>query len=144
MANEVKKRNEIPLEHTWDTASVFPNDAAWETEFKWITDQIPALAQQRGKLKSANALEKFFDTTEEIGKRLGKVALYASMFYTTDTSDQRAAAMNDRARGLGARVSAAMAFAEPELLKIGLPKLRQWMKKNARLKIFAHYFDRLY
>ncbi len=144
MENAIRKRTEIPIQDTWDTASVYPNDDAWEAGFKWIEKQIPTLAKYRGKLKSAPALAKWFDAAEEIGKRIGTVMLYANMFYTTDTADPRAAAMNDRARGLMARVGAAMAFAEPELLTLGLAKLKQWMKRDARLKIYAHYFDRLY
>ncbi len=144
MPNAVRKRSEIPVQDTWDTTNVYPSDAAWEADFKWIEKQLPALAKYRGKLTPAPALIKWCNAAEEIGKRIGKVMLYASMFYTTDTADQRAAAMNDRARGLMARVGAATAFAEPELLKIGLPKLKQWMKRDARLKIYAHYFDRLY
>ncbi|MBI3913837.1 MAG: oligoendopeptidase F family protein [Chloroflexi bacterium] len=141
---DIRQRSEIPIQDTWDTASVYASDAAWEADFQWLEKQIPALAKQRGKLKTANALAQWLGAVEEIGKRIGRVSLYASMFFTTDTGDARAAAMNDRARGLQARVDAAMSFAQPEILKIGLPKLKQWMKRNARLKIYAHYFDRLY
>ncbi len=111
----VRQRSEIPIQDTWDTASVYASDAAWEADFQWIEKQIPARAKQRGKLKTANALARWFGAVEEIGKRLGKVSLYASMFFTTDTTDARAAGMNDRARGLQARVDAAMAFAQPEI-----------------------------
>ncbi|CAG1770577.1 hypothetical protein BAC2_01144, partial [uncultured bacterium] len=48
-----------------------------------------------------------------------------------------------RARGLAARTAAAMSFAEPELLAIGFATLREWMKQEPRLAIYAHYFDRL-
>jgi len=142
--SDIRQRNEIPIQDTWDTASVYASDAAWEKDFEWLEKQIPALAKQRGKLKTANALAAWFDATEEIVKRVGRISLYASMFFTTNTADARAAALSDRARGLHARVDAAMAFAPPEILKIGLPKLKQWMKRNARLKIYAHYFDRLF
>lgn len=144
MTHEVPRRNEIPIEHTWDLASVFPSDEAWEAEFKRVGEQLPGLARFRGQLAaSPQILADWFAAAEEIGIALGKVGLYASMSHTVDTADQSAAAKHDRARGLMARAAGAMAFAEPEILAIGADKLRQWMQDEPRLQIYAHYFDRL-
>ena len=144
MAHVVPLRKEIPIEHTWDVASIFASDEAWEAEFKRVGEQLPGLARFRGQLgESPQLLADWFDAAEEIGIALGKVALYASMSHTVDTADQAEAAKNDRARGLAARAAGAMAFSEPEILAIGSEKLQQWMQQEPRLKIYAHYFDRL-
>ncbi|HET6319372.1 MAG TPA: oligoendopeptidase F, partial [Chloroflexota bacterium] len=58
-------------------------------------------------------------------------------------NDQVAAARNDRARGLSARAGAAMAFAEPELLQIGVDRLRDWTRVEPRLALYEHYLERL-
>jgi oligoendopeptidase F len=88
-------------------------------------------------------LADWFDLVERVGRSLGKIVVYAGMQHHVDTTDQAAAAKNDRARGLFARVMATMAFAEPEMLSIGFEKLRQWMKEEPRLAIYGHYFDEL-
>src|SRR5439155_7983552 len=38
---------------------------------------------------------------------------------------------------------AAAAFAIPEMLQVGLPKLRGWVATSPRLSYLGHYFDRL-
>jgi len=145
VANQtVPARSEIPREHTWDVESVFPNDEAWSAELEALLKELPTLARFRGHLgDNAATLADFFATSEALAIRAGKVMLYASMRHTVDVADQTAAALNDRARGVMARLGAALAFAEPEMLTIGFDKLRAWTQSEPRLAIYAHYFARL-
>jgi oligoendopeptidase F len=144
MVQQVLARREVPIEQTWDIHSVFPSDSAWEEEIKRVTDSLPQIASFRGRLgESPKVLADWFDLVERVGRSLGKIVVYAGMQHHVDTTDQAAAAKNDRARGLFARVMATMAFAEPEMLSIGFEKLRQWMKEEPRLAIYGHYFDEL-
>ncbi len=144
MIHTVPARQDIAIEHTWDIATVFGSDEAWEDKFKRIDEALPSLGRFRGRLaESPGALLDWFIASDQIGIALGKVALYANMAYTVDTTDQAAAAKNDRARGLGARVAAALAFAEPEILAIGMATLQDWMQREPGLQIYAHYLERL-
>jgi len=144
MPNNVPLRQDVPLEHRWNVESIFPNDDAWDAEFKRIEEAFPSLARFRGRLAdSAATLADWFLASEEIEMRAGKVVLYASMRHTPDTTDQVAVGLNDRARGLAARIGAATSFAEPEMLALGFARLREWMKQEARLAPYAHYFERL-
>ncbi len=144
MTTALPRRHQVPVEHTWDVHSIFQNDSDWEAEFKRVEEMLPGLARFRGHLgDSPNALLEWFQAAEQLQTALGKVNLYASMHHTVDTTDQAAAAMNDRARGLMGRAGAAMSFAEPEMLALGMDKLRAYMQQDRRLEIYAHYFDRL-
>jgi oligoendopeptidase F len=144
MAQRVPARSEIPVEHTWDVQSVFPSEKAWEAEIERVTEQLSPVAAFRGRLgESPEVLADWFATVEQILRSLGKIMVYAGMQHHVDTTDQIAAAKNDRARGLYARVLAALAFAEPEMLALGFEKLRRWLKEEPRLAIYAHYFDEL-
>lgn len=144
MTPTVPLRKDVAPETTWDAASIFPSDAAWEDQLKRTQAQLPTLARFRGHLgDSPAALVDWFTVSETIGTDLGKIAIYANMLFTVDTTDQEAAAKNDRARGLAAQVAAATAFAEPEILALGAPRLQQWMQQDERLRIYAHYFERL-
>jgi oligoendopeptidase F len=140
----VPPRNEIPPEYTWDVASVFPSDEAWETEFNRVSDQLPILERFRGRLgESPATLADWLQAEEDVLRSLGKVALYATMQHNVDTADQAAKAKQDRATGLQARVAAVTSFAEPEILVIGSDTLQRWMQEEPRLAVYAHYFDRL-
>ncbi len=138
------KRGEINSAHTWDAASVFPADEAWEAEMAAVTDELAGLDRFRGRLgEGPQTLAEWFATVEGLIARVGKCYVYASLFHNADTADQEAAGKNDRVMGLWARLMAATAFAEPELLAIGFDTLRRWAGEEPRLAGYAHYFDQL-
>ncbi len=140
----VRPRTAIPAEHTWDAASVFPSVKLWEASFQEVVSQLPDLQRFRGDLNDGPAhLADWFETFQRVFRTLGQVAIYANMGHTADTTDQEAAARFDRARGLMARATAAAAFADPEIVAIGFDTLRQWLRDEPRLAIYAHYVDRL-
>lgn len=144
MSSRVPFRKEIPFEQTWSAESVFPNDTAWSAEFEAVSKEVPSLAKFSGHLSDGPAaLADWFAESEAIQYRAGKVTLYAGLRYAVDTTDQTAAALSDRARGLATRVASAVSFEEPELLSIGFEKLRSWTEVEPRLKIYRHYLDRL-
>src|SRR5882724_796680 len=121
MAETLPPRSEIPMEFTWDAASLFPTEEAWEAEFQSMGEYLPSLERFRGRLGESPALLlEWLGTNEALMQRLGKIRQYAMMFSTVDTTDQQAAARTSRARGVSARVSAAVAFAAPEMLQIGM------------------------
>ncbi len=138
-------RSEINEAHTWNAPSVYETPAAWEAAFKATIDRLPELAAFKGKLADGPAiLADWFELSESIARDVEKLVFYAFMTYSVDTTNQAAAAMAGKSQGLGGQFGAAVSFAEPEILAIGLDTLNQWMDKEARLKPFAHYFDNLF
>ena len=144
MSQTVLPRNQIAAEYTWDTASVFADDAAWEAEIARINAALPDLARFAGQLSSSPAvLLEWFQTSERLLNAAHRVYFYASMFHNTNTADQDAAAKDDRASGLVARVYTAISFAEPELLAAGIERLRAIVRDEPSLAGYAHYVDQL-
>jgi oligoendopeptidase F len=144
MSTTVPQRSEIALEHTWDIASVFATDAAWEAEFARIAGELPKLGGFQGRLGETPArLLEWLHASEALLNAAGKIYLYASMLHNTNTADQQASAQYDRATGLFNRAITAMAFAEPELLAVGFDRLRRWAAEEPGLAVYAHAFDQL-
>jgi oligoendopeptidase F len=144
MTKTVPQRSDIPVEYTWDTASVYESDAAWEAEMARVADQLPSVARLQGSLsRGPDVLANYLQIAERLMNDVSKLYFYASMFHNVDTADQAAAAKHDRAIGLYTRAVAAIAFAEPELLGIGFDTLRGWIEQEPRLAVYAHYFDEL-
>lgn len=144
MSTTLPERKDVPVEHTWDTASVFPSDEAWEQALEEAMNRLPELSRYRGRLgEGPDVLVEFLELMDELYGMVGKVGTYAMLRFTVDTSDQQAAAIHDRSRGLFAQFGAAAAFAEPELLAIGPDRLMQWADEDPRLAVYRHSFDRL-
>lgn len=140
----IPARTEVPVEHTWDAASVFSTESAWKDEFKSVERRLPDLEEFRGRLADGPAtLADWFAAAEDVARSFGMLNVYAVMFASVDSADQEAAARMDRTRTLGTRLDAAMSFAEPEMLAIGLDSLRRWVREEPRLADYGHYFARL-
>jgi oligoendopeptidase F len=137
-------RSEVPLEHTWDLASIFSTPTDWEAACQQLTSQIPAIAAYRGRLSEGpKILAEFLDLYIPQAILIGKISVYASNAYSVDTHDQNAAARAGQAQSLMARFFAAGAFLDPELMAIGFDKLCQWLKEDTRLAYLEHYVHRL-
>jgi oligoendopeptidase F len=144
MAQTLPARSEIAAEHTWDAASVFADDSLWEAEIALVSERLPALSAFRGRLaEGPGTLADYLDLAEAVERSLGKIRVYATMFYAVDAGDQAAAAKRDREQGLAARAGAAMAFDEPELLAIGAAQLEAWASAEPRLTPFRFFFEKL-
>jgi oligoendopeptidase F len=140
----VPRRDEVAAENTWNAASVFADDAAWDAEMGRLAAKLPELTAYRGHLGEGPArlaawMNLYFDTLT----RMLHAYVYASMFFEVDTADQQAAAKRDRVLGLWAQISAAVSFTEPELLAIGFDRLRVWVSQESGLAEYGHYVDAL-
>ena len=141
---QVPPRSEIPEQHTWDTASIFPSEGAWEAEMDQVIAQLPELAAYRGRLADGpETLADWMASVQRMLRSLGKIWVYASNNHNVDVADQAGTAQYDRAMGLYARAMTAIAFAEPELLAIDTETLLRWLREEPRLAIYAHYVDEL-
>jgi oligoendopeptidase F len=137
-------RSQVDKRFTWDSESVFPDAAGWEQAVETLTARLPDLAEFKGHLgDSPDALADWFDANERAHRLMGKLMVYTTMSYSVDTGDEAALARADRARSLAAQLGAATSFALPEMIAIGIPKLREWVASSARLSHLGHYFDRV-
>lgn len=137
-------RSEVPLEQTWDLASVFSTPSDWENACTQLGAMLPDLSAYQGHLgDSPNKLLDFVQLYQQAGTLVGKINVYASNAYAVDTLDQDAAARNGQSRSLMAKFQAAAAFFDPELMQIGFPRLRQWMQDIPELRFLAFYVEKL-
>jgi oligoendopeptidase F len=144
VARSLPARSEVDRRFTWNAESVFPEDSDWEKAVDAIVAGLPDLEEFKGHLgDSPETLADWFDANERAHRLMARVVVYTTMSYSVDVGDAKAAARTDRARSVAAQLGAAASFAVPEMLAIGMPKLREWVATNHRLAHLGHYFDRL-
>ena len=144
MTTTLPARSQVDKRFTWDRESVFPEDTGWEQAVDTILARLPDLGEFRGHLgDSPDALADWFDANESVHRLMGKVMVYSTMSYSVDTGNQVALARADRARSVAAQLGAATSFALPEMIAIGISKLREWVTSSPRLANLGHYFDRI-
>lgn len=144
MSAVARNRNEIPQQYQWNIESIFATPEAWETAVSQFQDQLKEISQFKGRLhEGATVLADYLTAADALATAVGKIYVYASLSYSVDTTNQKAAARNDQARGLYGMMMAAIAFAQPEMLTIGFTTLRKWLTEDERLADYGHYLDRL-
>ena len=144
MAATLPARSQVPVEETWDVASIFPDDAGWAAECDRLAAALPELERFHGRLgRGPEVLAELLAASERISRSYDRVFIYATMRSAVDATDEAAAALADRARGLGSQVQAALAFVEPELLAVGVETLRRWVAEHAPLGVHAHWVELL-
>ncbi|MEN9935258.1 MAG: hypothetical protein RLZZ387_1837 [Chloroflexota bacterium] len=144
MTSTLLKRSEVPVERTWDLASIYPTVADWEAAFEAAEAELPSLARFQGLLaESPAALLEWLETSNRLGAEVAKVYVYARLGFDVDTTNQAQAALNGRAQGLAARLDAATAFAEPELLAADPATLDGFLASEPALQTYRHYLDDL-
>src|SRR5437762_3176631 len=145
MAVALPKRSELDPRYTWNLENIYPNLDAWKSDFKRVEEALPGLEAYKGHLgDSAQKLLEYFRAQEETFERVGHVFVYANLLSDGDTTNQDALAIKDQGRNLYTRYSAAVAFAEPELLSIPTVKMEQFMSEAPELNTYRHMLDMLH
>ncbi|HET9780958.1 MAG TPA: oligoendopeptidase F [Candidatus Dormibacteraeota bacterium] len=142
MTRPLPARSTVEKRYTWNAESVFADEADWERAVGTVLAWLPDLTEFKGHLgDSPDSLADWFDANERARRLMAKVIVYSTMSYSVDVGDTAASARTDRARSVAAQLGAAASFAVPEMLSIGLPKLRAWVADSPRLAHLTHYFD---
>lgn len=143
-SNQVMKRSEVPLEQTWNLDNIFPSLEAWEKALNEMDTEIELIQPFRNTLaQSPQQLLKCLQTVEHASRLMEKVFLYASLESAVDISNQGASSRVVQARGKSSKLQAAMAFVEPELIKIGFKQLKEWSQQDGGLSLYKTYFEQL-
>lgn len=136
----VPKRSDIDEKHRWNLDDIFANDDAFEIAFKDVDARIKKLAALKGTLgKSPEDLLRALAFREETVGEFERVMLYCGLSYHQDMSVAQTQGRNDRAEKLGTRLSEAMSWFMPEILRIPEETVASWMDKNEKLAVYRHH-----
>src|SRR5579884_1350312 len=138
------RRADVPVEHTWDFAEVYPSDDAWEADVASLEALEPEVAELEGTIgQNAQSLLHALGVTDRVEMLLEQIYVYATMRKDADGTDSAAQAMEARAGSLAARFGAAMAFVQPEILSIPVETIRTWETEEPGLAPYRYYLDQL-
>lgn len=139
-----KKREHIDDKYKWNLKAIYPDENAWEEDFKAVKNLADQLVTLQGTMgQSADALLKVLQLSDELGRKIEKLYVYARMRRDEDNAVNLYQALFDRAESLGVEVSSAAAFIVPEILTIPEEKLSAFIKENRALGTYQHFLDEI-
>jgi oligoendopeptidase F len=143
-AHKVPRRDEVPVEYTWNLALMYSSDAAWEREAAALEAMIPEIVALQGSIgQGAAALLRILKLRDDVGIQLWQLYRYASHRRDSDSTDPASQALADRAGSLVAKLGAATAFIEPEILAIPEETIAAWLREEPGLQLYAYALEEL-
>ncbi len=117
-------RSQVPAPDTWDLASLFPSDEAWEAAFADLKGRVEGFEQYRGRLgESAETLAEALQFDSDFDRAAERLGTYAFLKTTEDQTNNAYQGMQSRFRNLAVRAAQASSYMRPELLAIPVEQM---------------------
>ena len=137
------KREDAPVESTWNREAVYPTWKEWEADLKAALIELPELSKYNGRLSEGpEMLAEWFELRGKHWRRMMILLEFTEWAQIVDSTDTAAKGYFGQAKALEGKFNAGTAFARPQLLEIG-EALFDWADQEPRLRDYKHYFDNL-
>src|SRR5438067_11110533 len=144
-APPLRDRSEIADRFKWSLTDIFADWDAWQATYADLEARITEYAALQGTLAQGPAhLLAALRLADDIGQLTYKVWYYASLWYDQDQRDNAINARRQQVQILFAKATQASAWFNPELLKIPLPTVQQWMTERSELAMYRFAIEDLY
>lgn len=130
-------RSEVPEELTWDLTDLFTDRESWEKELRAIETDLATVTQFRGTLHTgAKALLSLLTNYEKLLHRLTLAGTYASLQFSSDSTDPNNQGGMSLYGDVQAKVLAETAFVKSEILELDEELLVRYFQEEPDLEEF--------
>ena len=144
---EVKKiplRSEVAKENTWAVEDLYESDEAWQKDLEDCKNYIAKLEAFKGHLgDSAGKLLEYMKLGDEIEVRLDRLSGYSMLQADVDTKNTKYQGFRGQTMSFFVALSGAMAFAEPEMLKIPEETLNKFFEEEKELQVYKRAINKI-
>jgi oligoendopeptidase F len=141
----LRDREDIPARYKWNLTHIFSDWKAWETACRELDANIDRFAALQGTLAGGSGrLLAALALRDEIGQLEYKVWYFASLSYDEDQRDNRTNASRQQVQILFAKAAQAAAWFDPEILRIPLERIREWLDADRDLDQYRFAIEDLY
>lgn len=131
---ELKNRNEMDQQFTWDLRPIFADEAAFGKTLNEVMTGCDEIVAFQGHLgEASDQLLGCYKKVDELSEKAEKVYIYAMLQKSGDGGDPKAQELMAQAMNMLVKLQTSTAFVQPEILAIPEDKLTEMMK-DARLK----------
>jgi oligoendopeptidase F len=139
----IPPRSKVKISDTWDLASLFPNDEAWDKAFSTWEKKIEGYRAFQGKLaEGADTLAACLDFDEAFDRAGERLGTYAFLKTAEDTAAGEYQRMQGRYMNAASRAAQAASYIRPEILAIPKAQMTQYLA-SAVLERYRLVLERL-
>jgi oligoendopeptidase F len=144
-APSLRDRDQIAERFKWNLSNIFSDWDAWLAAYADLDRQIAAFAALQGTLaQGSDQLLTALKRRDDIGQLEYKVWYYASLWHDQDQRDNQINAKRQQVQILFAKAAQASAWFDPELLRIPLTTIQEWMAASPALALYRFALEDLY
>ena len=138
-------RNQIEEQYKWDLTKIFKNQEEVEKLMKEVKEEISKFSQYEIKMnENANDFYNAINNYYNITRRLEKLAVYASLKFDEDTSNNLNQSLKLRIDNLYDEWSKVCFFVTPNILKKEYTEIEEYYKEVPKLKEYETILKREY
>lgn len=141
--SSIPSREQIEEKYKWNLTDIYQSDEDWESEFKWVEENLHNYKNFEGKLSNAADLLHCFQFDDSINAKVEKLYLYAMLAKDSDMRVTKYQAMDSRIKSLYTKVSTESSFIIPEIVQIDDDKLISMISSNDDLRVYEKMIDDL-
>lgn len=134
------KRNDVPIEETWNLTDLFLSISEWETALKEVENEAKKLPLFNEKIgERAEHLLHALQAREALLERAVPVLTYASLSLSADGTNPEAQGNASRVQSVQAIIQAKIAKTEAELMSLPNSIIEQFQTELPELKRYTVY-----
>ncbi|WP_304264298.1 M3 family metallopeptidase, partial [Kallipyga massiliensis] len=135
------KRDQVPIEETWNLEDIFPTEEEYEAALKKTLDRAKTFREDyRGKIKAAGDVVEALKAYEALLMDLDDLSNYVSLHEEADTRNPVHMARSQRFTDLMAGLEQDLSFLEPDLAALSKEVLEEAGTKDPS---YANYLDKM-
>jgi oligoendopeptidase F len=144
-APALRERDQIADRHKWNLRHIYGGWDEWQAAYDELDRRIDEFAAFVGTLaRGGERLLAALKLRDEIGQLEYKVWYFASLWYDQDQRDNQINAKRQQVQILFAKAAQASAWFDPELLRIPLATVQEWMAGSPPLAVYRFALEDLY
>src|SRR6185503_1918552 len=141
----VPNRESLDPKYTWDLSSIFKSWDEWEEAFTELDRGIEAYKKYEGTLaQGGDQLLEALTDRDALAQLSYKVWYYPSLQYDEDQRNNTINARRQRVQLLIAKWQQATSWFQPELLRLPLASVRQWMDAMPLLAVYRFALEEVF
>lgn len=144
MDKELKTRDQVEEQYTWNLTDMYENTEAFEKDLELVKEMVSEIAKYEGKVcDSAENLLKVLDLNAKASQKITFAVDYAQRRFDVDQGNGANQALAQKSFSLYVDAASKTAFIRPEILQMDDEKLSGFMKESESLKLYDKYIKEI-
>lgn len=141
----VPERTAVDPKYTWDLSSIFKSWDEWEAAFNELDRGIEAYRKYEGTLSQGpQQLLPALKDRDALAQLSYRVWYYPSLQYDEDQRNNTINARRQRVQLLMAKWQQATSWFQPELLKLPIATVREWLTQEPELAVYRFAIEEVF